>query len=120
MDKIAQLVDGVKFLATKVETLEKEAADLRAQLQMHEKRAQAEEVLITARQTNSAPESLKSRSIDDFLAKRAKLESSSHEKIAQFENIVRMCESDGDGILLSDETDGAERGDFNGWLRSIQ
>lgn len=103
MDKTAA-IKVIKNMTDKVETLQKEASDLRAQLEMYEKRAQAEDILLQARKTN-APDKIKASSIEDFIAKRANLETSDASHLSKIASIVDMYEQNEDGIFVSDASD---------------
>lgn len=114
MTKIEQLAQGVIALSEQNELLVKEASDLREQLDMLQKRAWAEEILVKARGAN-APDGLRAATIEDFLAKRAQLENNTEiEKVAMF---VDFLEESG-GISLADDLT-ESRGDFTGWLADI-
>lgn len=113
-DKLAQ---GIMAFKSRSDLLEKEASDLRERLELFEKRAQAEEILLLARNT-TAPEGLRAATIEDFLAKRAQLENASDGHIEKVAMFVQYLDESG-GLSLSEETDHTGRGDFNEWLASI-
>ena len=113
------MADQIEKLASAVMHLVDENASLRAQLGMHEKRAQAEGLLLEARNTN-APDSIKYRSVDDFLAKRAQLETSTPEHLEKVAAIIDMYENNEDAISLSDITDERGKGNLTGWLEENQ
>lgn len=114
-----QLADGVLKLAALRDELIEENDNLRAELEMFQKRAQAEELLLRARHTN-APDSIKARTIDDFFDKRAELETSELDKLDKIAGIVELYEnSDSSGFDLSDLDDSDQRGDLTGWLKSL-
>lgn len=104
-------------LASGVLALQKEASDLREQLELHEKRAMAEEILMAARDKQGSPEGFKPGTIDDFLAKRAELEVKSHEELEKISSFLDFF--DKEDITLSDFSDTPERGDLNEWLNNI-
>lgn len=87
------------------------------ELDVFEKRARAEDILINAQGTN-APPKLQVFSVEDFLAKRAELENASNERLEKIATLIEFCEENNDGFDLSDEIDDATVGDLNSWLRS--
>jgi len=117
MTTLEKLAQGLTSMQDQNRLLAKEASELRERLEMFEKRAQAEEVLLQARQTE-APDGLKAATIEDFLAKRASLENSSDGHIEKVAMFVQYLE-ESSGISLSEEMDTVNNGNFTDWLASI-
>ncbi len=110
-----KLKDQIEKLVSDKQTFEKEASELRAQLEIFEKRAKAEAILLSARET-TAPDKLKAVTVNEFLSKRAALESKDFEHLEKLAGIVDLYESEGFSIF--DEDDAPERGDLTSWLKS--
>jgi len=104
-------------LASGVLALQKEASDLREQVELHEKRAMAEEILLQARDKQGSPEGFKPGTIDDFLAKRAQLEAKSYEELQKISSFLEYFEKE--DITISDFDDEPSRGNLNDWLNNI-
>lgn len=104
-------------LASAVLTMKEELDVLRDQVEFHNKRAQAEDVLLRARKARNVPDGLKTASIEEFVEKRSELEASSFDHIEKVAGIVDYLE-EADDIHLSDEMDDADPADLNDWLRS--
>lgn len=117
MEKVAALTGGIVFLSDKVDALEKNASDLRSRLETFEKRAMAEDILVKARFSGGAPMELVARTADDFLSKRARLESKGIADLQKLAALVDLYTED--GIGLSDESDSIAKGDLTNWLKSI-
>lgn len=113
MDKLKAQIEA---LINDKNTFEKEASELRAQLEIFEKRAKAEEILLSARET-SAPDKLKAVTVNEFLSKRASLESQDYAHLEKVAGIVALYESEDFSIF--DDNDTPERGDLTSWLNSI-
>lgn len=113
MDKLSTQITA---LIKDKNTFEKEASDLRAQLEIFEKRAKAEEILLSARET-TAPDKLKAVTVNEFLSKRASLESQDFAYLEKVAGIVALCETEDFSIFEDNDT--PERGDLTSWLSSI-
>lgn len=117
MTRLEQLAQRIMEERYESELMAKEASDLRDRLDFLEKRARAEQILLDARDGN-APPGLRASTIEDFLSKRAELESASDDHLEKVATLVQYMDDMG-GLLLSDEPDELVSGDFNGWLASI-
>ena len=115
MSKTAQekLAEGVMQLKRENERLQKEAEALREHQELFEKRARAEEILLEAREK---PSTLRTATIDDFLAKRAQLEDQNEEQLEKIASAVEYLD-ESDGIMIDDYEDDNPRQDFTEWLR---
>jgi hypothetical protein len=115
------LVDRV---ATRLMSLETERNEARAEnQQLREKiaslsrRNRAEDVLIRALQSPDAPQKLKVASLEEFLAKRAALETEDDEYIEKMAMLIDLCD-DPHGFEVSDFSSEDTYGDFGAWLAS--
>lgn len=91
-----QLMKLKNELATereKSERLQEKVASL-------ERRQQAENILIQAKDAGEAPSQLKPASVDDFLAKRASLEDQEDEYLEKVATMVEFT-GDGDGLEIA-------------------
>ena len=101
----------------KIASLEQELNSAINKLASFEKRAQAEDVLIRANETEGAPERLQTVTVDEFLGKRAQLEDREDGYIDKAAALVEFS-SGGDDFILSDMPAGdASPADLTGWLR---
>ena len=105
-------------LAQAVLRMKEEMDDLREQVDAFEKQAQAEEILIKARTAKNVPDGLKTATIEEFVAKRAELSSSSYAHIDKVATLVGYLEET-DDLELSDEMDDAEPQDITSWLQTM-
>lgn len=110
------LLDQIRSLVADKEMFEKEASELRAQVEFFEKRAKAEEILLAARGT-SAPDKLQAVTVNDFLSKRASLEGRDFAHLEKVAGIVAFYDTNDFEIL--EDNDIPERGDLTSWLNSI-
>lgn len=99
------LVDHCNYLEGKMEVLEK--------------RASVEQILVDARRKDGSPAKLVTHTIEDFLSKRAMLENQKDDEIEKVATMIRYLD-DNDGIISLDENESrSSSGDFTDWLMSI-
>ena len=82
-----------------------------------QKRAQAEDILMKARNNPNAPINLRPSTLEDFFQKRAQLEENSDQHL---EKVALMLDymSNTQDFLLDDEEE-VEKKDFNSFLREL-
>lgn len=102
LEKLAKAV--LKLNEEHQELKEKHAA-LKQEHDLLQKRAMAEDILIACNEQKDAPSGLKSRTIDDFLQKRAKLEKSTNNHLDKIASMVEYFEGDVDYELIDDSKD---------------
>lgn len=112
---IEKLAYGTMVLQEKYNELQEEVEILREQNETFLKRARAEDVLIEAKDT---PCKYRTVTMEDFLSKRAELESQSFESLEKIASAIKYIE-DSEGLTLSDLKDGNDRGDFTSWLNTL-
>ena len=91
-DILEKLANATLRLNEEHEALKEEHANLQAEHDLLQKRAMAENILIACNEQKDAPSGLRSRTIGDFLQKRAKLEQSSNDHIVKVASMVEYFE----------------------------
>lgn len=117
---LEQLAEGVMALRQENETLKTEKASLLEKVAGFEDRERAENILLEARQKSGAPNALVTRSIEDFVEKRAALQRSGHEKIEKLATLLEYIDSV-DEISLSEGEERSYSVDpITDWLSGMQ
>ncbi|MFB6373606.1 MAG: hypothetical protein ABEN55_10925 [Bradymonadaceae bacterium] len=102
------------------ERLKEERDEALQKVAQLERRQQAEDVLIEAKDADEVPSRLKPASVDDFLAKRAQLEEKNDDELSKIASLVEFSE-DGYGAepadSFRDPSETRDPSDFEGWLR---
>lgn len=119
MNKKAQqeeIVIAVDKLMRKNQQLEKQASKLASDVELFEKRSAAEAILLSCR---DVPSKYRTSGIDDFMSKRAELESKSLEelqKIADIVNILEVDDSTGLVQLVENVKNDDTPGTYDDWV----
>lgn len=101
---LEKLADGVMALKGENESLKLKNDELMQKMASYENRDKAEMILLQARQKDGAPGTLVTKSIEDFIEKRAQLENKGSVEIEKVATLLEYM-SEGDGISLSDRED---------------
>ena len=113
-EDIKKLALGTLKLREAYSDLKKEAEDMQSQLEALNKRAQVEDILLSALGTNT---SLRANDIEEFLAKRAELESRSFEELEKIALSLSLIESGDGDIVISEYSDENDRAGIDEWVR---
>ena len=114
MDWQEKLAAGTLKLKARCDELQERCELLEEELANFQKRAHIEELLLGAR---GKPTKLNTGTIDEFLAKRAHLESHSIQSLEKIGGYLDLVENE-DGIEISEESDSPRGGDFVEWIMS--
>lgn len=113
--KAAKRIMGLKEdrdqAQNRVEELEEKVAEL-------ERRREAEEIILEARECDEAPDQMKVATLDRFLSLRAELEEKDQNELQKLASTVAMWNDEGEGIMPSELPDSNDPGDFNDWIKS--
>lgn len=101
---LEKLADGVMALRRENDSLKQNYSELLEKVAEYENREAAESVLLQARAKEGAPGTLITRSIEEFMDKRAQLTNKGSKEIEKVANFLEYI-ADGDGITLSDRED---------------
>ena len=111
--------DRILTLKEDLEDAQEKIAELESKLAQHERRQQAEEIVLEAREADQAPDRMKAASVDRFLALRAELEDKDGDELQKVATTVSMWNDDDGGIFPSEWPDSNEPGDFNEWIKKV-
>jgi hypothetical protein len=115
---LEKLADGVMAMRDENNNLKQQNEELIEKLAGFEIREMAESILLQARQKEGAPGTLITKSIEDFMDKRAQLERKGSQEIEKVATLLEYI-AEGDGISLSDREDkrAASTDPLGDWLR---
>jgi hypothetical protein len=116
---LEKLAYGVMALQKENDDIKGQFSELMEKMAEYDNRDKAESILIQARSKEGAPSALITRSVEDFIAKRAQLMSKGSKEIEKVATLLEYIDEN-DGITLSDkEQRGSASSDPLGdWLTS--
>lgn len=117
---LEKLAEGVMALRSENETLKQENASLIEKVASFEDRERAENVLVEARSKGGAPSALITRSIEDFLEKRAALQRRGSQEIEKLATILEYIDNVDDISLSDDEERSYSADPLTDWLAGMQ
>lgn len=118
-ENLEKLASAVLALQKMNDDLADHCNYLEGKMEVLEKRASVEQILVDARRKDGSPSKLVTHTIEDFLSKRAMLENQKDDEIEKVATMIRYLD-DNDGIISLDENESrSSSGDFTDWLMSI-